>query len=155
VFDTFPRNGTRIQIGDRSNQRTVSCKIRARTMSDHQPAAYVQYVESWRRRLRAENEALDRRRAEAMEAARRVADLLKHEYAVRRVILFGSLAWGGFREDSDIDLAVEGIEKARYFTALVDAGRLTDIPVELKPLEECQGLIRERILKAGVVLHEA
>ncbi len=40
-----------------------------------------------------------------------------------------------FRETSDIDLAVEGLDTSRYFRALVEVAEMSDFPVELKLLE--------------------
>ena len=113
------------------------------------------YVEGWKRRIAARKEALRSEAAHARTAAARAADLLVDKYGVRRVLLFGSLARGKFREGSDIDLAVEGLAKGAYLKALVDVGRLTDTPVELKLLEECRGYFLERILTEGLVLRDA
>lgn len=44
----------------------------------------------------------------ARSCAQKVADMLKTKYRVREVFLYGSLAWGGFTENSDIDLLVAG-----------------------------------------------
>jgi predicted nucleotidyltransferase len=38
-----------------------------------------------------------------------VADVLVREFGVRRVVLFGSVARGAARPDSDIDIALEGL----------------------------------------------
>ena len=122
-------------------------------MTEHRPD-YEPYIEGWRRRLRLEREALRRRKEQALADARRIAQFLADHYDVRRVILFGSLARGEFRFDSDIDLAVEGLAPARYFRALADTVDLTDVPVDLKPLEDCHELIRQRIREQGVVLYE-
>jgi predicted nucleotidyltransferase len=116
---------------------------------------YTPYVEGWRQRIAARKEALRRQAVQARAAAARAADLLVDRYGVRRVLLFGSLARGEFREESDIDLAVEGLAKGAYLEALVEVGRLTDTPVELKLLEECRGFFLERILREGLVLRDA
>lgn len=75
------------------------------------------YVAGWKRRLAVEREADERHRDEAWEVARRAARLLAEEFGVRRVMVFGSLAWGRFRRSSDIDLAVEGLPPERFFRA--------------------------------------
>ena len=116
---------------------------------------YAPYVEGWKQRIAAEKETLRRKAAQARHAAAAAADLLVDKYRVRRLVLFGSLARGEFREESDIDLAVEGLGKGEYLKALVDVGRLTDTLVELKLLEECRGFFLERVLREGLVLRDA
>lgn len=116
---------------------------------------FQEYLEGWRRRQEMEKELIEKRREQALLDARRIAQFLVQKYGVRKIILFGSLARGDFDLHSDLDLAIEGLDKAKYFRALVEVGDLTEFPVDLKYLDECQGLIRERIDKEGIVLHEA
>ena len=50
--------------------------------------------------------------------ARAAARVLKADFGVRRVFLFGSLATGSwFHSRSDIDLAVEGLDREDYWRA--------------------------------------
>ena len=58
------------------------------------------------------------REAAAWERARAVAAWLRREHGVRQVYLYGSLAWGGFWEHSDIDLLVEGFPADGDFWAM-------------------------------------
>lgn len=74
---------------------------------------------------------------------------------MRRVILFGSLVKERFERDADIDLAVEGLDPTEYFHAWAEVSELTDISVDLKPLERCYDHCRQRINQEGVVLYEA
>ena len=114
---------------------------------------YAPYVEAWRRRLAAQREADEARRAPAMEEARRAARILVERYGVSRVILFGSLAWRRFGPASDIDLAVEGLAPARFFRADAELAREIQLPVDLKLLSECPPMLRSRIEEDGVTLH--
>ncbi|MBI1878981.1 MAG: nucleotidyltransferase domain-containing protein [Chloroflexi bacterium] len=53
---------------------------------------------------------LEQRRHQALQAAEACIALLKNRFGARRVILFGSLAGQGvWHNQSDIDLAVEGV----------------------------------------------
>ena len=45
----------------------------------------------------------------------KAASMLVTHYQARRVVLFGSLANGTHDEQSDVDLAVEGLPSAVYF----------------------------------------
>lgn len=66
-------------------------------------------------------EMKERKRRELCDLARQkaadAAAVLKKRYGAREVYLYGSLAWGGFDEQSDIDLFAVGL--------LVTTGRLT------------------------------
>ena len=79
------------------------------------------------------------------EAAR----ILRLRYGAARVSLFGSLVNGDIREDSDVDLAVEGLEPSGYFAALTDLMTLFQAPVDLVRLEEAPSALRARILAEG------
>ncbi len=116
---------------------------------------YASYVEAWRRRFAEQRAAEEEYRARALEAARRAAGLLVERYGVRRVILFGSLAWRRPSLTSDIDLAVEGLAPRRFFRADAELAREIPIPVDLKLLGDCPPMLRRRIEEEGLVLHAA
>lgn len=115
---------------------------------------FAPYVAAWRRRWRAEKEADQRRRSQALAEAERAARLLVERYGVRKVVLFGSLAWGRFGATSDIDLAAHGLAPERFFRAAADLCREISVPVDLKLISECPPLLRRRIAEEGMVLFE-
>jgi len=78
-----------------------------------------------------------------------IIEVLTRQYGVRRVILFGSLRKGRFVEESDIDLAVEGLRRADFYEALGAVNRLSRWWVDLKPLEDLEPFFRERVLREG------
>ncbi len=109
----------------------------------------ARYVAFWRRsqqQLAAHHARLAR---QARAEADRLADLLRQQYGVRRVILFGSLVRGSFVEGSDIDLAVEGLSRADFFRALGELNSMTRFWVDIKPLEDLEPRFRERVLSTG------
>jgi len=57
--------------------------------------------------LRERAETRKRLQAEALSRAKAIADFLKREYGVSKVILYGSLTDGFFHERSDIDILRE------------------------------------------------
>jgi predicted nucleotidyltransferase len=61
---------------------------------------------------------LEKRRERALKAAVKAITTTVSDYPeVRRVFLFGSvLRAGGFRPDSDVDIAVEGANASDYFS---------------------------------------
>ncbi|MBP7998514.1 MAG: nucleotidyltransferase domain-containing protein [Chloroflexi bacterium] len=75
-------------------------------------------------------------------------------YHVKRVILYGSLARGDFRENSDIDICVQGLADDYFFLALGQCLMLSSHAVSLTNLEQTAGYFRERVLAEGKVLYE-
>ncbi len=92
--------------------------------------------------------AVDAARAEATKMAR----LLKEEFGARRVRLFGSLARGDATKESDIDLAVEGIDPGSFFRASARAALLTQRRVDIIDVADASPLLRLRIDQDGVDL---
>ncbi len=113
-----------------------------------------QYKQSWDRQAAKENRISESVRRDALRTAWQMKDILVREFQVTRVILFGSvLEKGGFSSDSDIDLAVEGLPKKSYITALARLISESRYEIDLKPLEEVGELLKQRIM-TGKVLYE-
>lgn len=108
-----------------------------------------EYVERWRRRQATERERNRRLAQQARLDAERIAAMLREQFGATRIILFGSLVTDRFTANSDIDLAVDGLAPADYFSALAEASKLTDFPVDLKPLGELFPHVRNRALATG------
>lgn len=115
---------------------------------------YATYIEGWKRRREKEEQELNALREVALVKAQKAADFLAQRYKVKKVILFGSLVTQRYKRDSDIDLAVEGLEKQLYFKALTEVERVVNSTVDIKPLEEAKGFFLEQINKKGRVLFE-
>jgi len=91
----------------------------------------------------------------AMNTARRLADVLKKKYHVRKIVLIGSLnekeRFGGH---SDIDLCVEGLPPEQYFQAVGELLLAADaFDVDLVPIEKATGRMLQSVA-AGKVLYE-
>ncbi len=72
---------------------------------------------------------VSQRRQKAWQIARQTADLLRKEFGVTRVVVFGSLAREtGFTRWSDIDIAVWGLAPEDTFRAI---GVVMDLPTEI------------------------
>jgi len=103
--------------------------------------------------LRRRGQEEEKLRSRAWEVARRAAGMLRGEFGVRRVRLFGSLARGVFGPRSDVDLAVEGLPEELFLRAVV---RLLDldpeIPVDLVPLEAADPPLRRAVEEEGIEL---
>ena len=76
---------------------------------------YTAYMQTARRRARTWPSDQAERRERAWAAARRAVAFVKELYPTARVRVFGSLLYpDSFGPQSDIDLAVEGIEWPEY-----------------------------------------
>jgi predicted nucleotidyltransferase len=85
---------------------------------------------------------------------REVARMLKSQFGVRKVILFGSLArtyW--FGSGSDVDLAVEGLETRKYWKAWKLAEDIiADRRVDFVEVESLGDSLKKSIDKYGIEL---
>lgn len=87
------------------------------------------------------------------QVIREIQDLAQ-KYEVNKVVLFGSRARGDFKEKSDIDLAVEGGNFAR-FSLDVNEETSTLLKFDIINLnEKIQNELAESIQKEGKVLYE-
>ena len=108
-------------------------------------------------RLNRENARAAAQLARAHDAAYRVACELadrmgQEDPTLRRVVLFGSTLPGRrYRADSDIDLAVEGGDRA----LLERIASSVPQSVDIIGLDELRPGILDRVLAEGVVLYEA
>jgi predicted nucleotidyltransferase len=71
----------------------------------------------------------------------------------QRVWLFGSLAWGKPHEDSDIDLAVEGLQAHALWTIQGELLAAAPCAVDLVPIEEAPTALASRIRAEGRLIH--
>ncbi|GEM_PF-1561198 len=92
----------------------------------------------------------------AVEARRRLESGLtgvSRAFKVQRAILFGSLAWGGFREDSDVDLMVWGAKAEEVDALAAQLGELMQRPMHVVMGELASVGLVERCLREGVELN--
>ncbi len=87
------------------------------------------------------------------------SDLLKAQNILTRngatrIILYGSMARGDFKPESDIDLCVSGLEGINYFRAVGECLKEIDSHVSIVPLENIWGYFRQRVLQEGKVIYE-
>ncbi|WP_176237472.1 nucleotidyltransferase family protein [Candidatus Hakubella thermalkaliphila] len=86
--------------------------------------------------------------------ARRVATLLREQYGVTRVVVFGSLAQKGrFTRWSDVDIAAWGIRPEDTFQAMGAVMDLdSEIQVNLLDVETCRPSLLAAIEREGIDL---
>jgi predicted nucleotidyltransferase len=91
-----------------------------------------------------------RARAAALRARLPTAvDALRSRFGAKAVWLFGSLAGGDFRLDSDVDLAVDALAPELYFGAVAELSRVLGVDVDLVVLESCPASLRDEVLVRG------
>jgi predicted nucleotidyltransferase len=103
-------------------------------------------------RAEAEHAALAARVDELRSRLPDVARLLRERFGARRVVLFGSLAWGGFHAGSDVDIAVEGLGERALADAMTAASAAAGCTVELFDLDRMPEGFRRRVLEQGEAL---
>ena len=91
---------------------------------------------------------------QACQIAQQAADILRQEFAVSKVALFGSLAhqcW--FSTTSDIDLAVWGLDSTLYFLAVARLQELSSaFKIDLVDMNNCPDKLRDAIEQEGQAL---
>lgn len=97
---------------------------------------------------------LDDLRKKVYRETKKIADLLASRYNANLVVLFGSFAKGTHRMNSDVDIAVEGINTTEFLRAWAFVDQLTDLSVDLRCLEDFPASSRKLILEQGVVFYE-
>ncbi|MEL6491671.1 MAG: nucleotidyltransferase domain-containing protein [Cyanobacteria bacterium J06621_3] len=73
-------------------------------------------------------------------------------YGANQVILYGSMARGTYRPDSDIDLCVEGLPSKNFFRALAECLMASHRSLSIVDFDNSHGYFRERILAEGKIL---
>jgi len=91
--------------------------------------------------------------SEALNIAKKIADVLYEKYGADKVMLYGSLVRGDFSLWSDIDLAVWGISARKFYRAVAFAtGVSKKWKVDVVDGQDCQEDLRKSILQEGIVL---
>jgi len=120
------------------------------------PVDIDHYRAFWRKRGRLEptREMLAAAEAAGREA-QRLSQMLAAEFGARRVYLFGSFAWGPeTHPDSDLDLAVEGLPRGQLVFAHARLSSVSRYAVDLVLLERLPELLRNRIVKSGILVYD-
>lgn len=121
------------------------------THTNLSPEAISRYRTTMQQRGESAKKNLQERQLKAHQIAQQAADLLREQFAVSQVILFGSLAhehW--FSATSDIDLAVWGLDRDLYFLAVAKLQDLSpEFKIDLVDMNNCPLKLRDNILKEG------
>lgn len=112
------------------------------------------YQRTARRREAERRQAAVVRRERAWLVAAQAAAVLKKQFGAERVVVFGSLVDNGrFHADSDIDLAVYGIDPARFLRAWHVVDELApDIDIDLVDMAVAREWVHGVLTERGVDL---
>jgi len=93
---------------------------------------------------------------QARQDCRQIVDLIVAHYAPRRIYQWGSLLHPDqFDENSDIDLAVEGLASTEdFFRLFGEAMRMTDFTLDLLEYDKLTPMDRQTITSKGIILYE-
>ena len=109
-----------------------------------------------RRRTQERNAQRRRLFEKADTQCKRIVTMAIEKYKPRRIYIWGSLLHPErFDENSDIDIAVEGVEPAEKFFALAgDALNMVAFPLDLVELDKINPLDRQTIITKGKLVYE-
>ncbi len=115
------------------------------------PTQLQRYIVSAQERESDRLAKLEERRRSGLNLAKQAVSLLKEEFGVTQVILFGSLLTETFHESSDIDLAVMGLPEKQYFQAVGSLLGLGDFDFDLVEMQHARPEIVQAISQ-GIIL---
>ena len=123
-------------------------------------AAETSHFERAKQRLRdraqARSEQFEEMRGQAVSDVRAIIDMIAERYAPIRIYQWGSvLRPKGFRDYSDIDIAVEGVTDAQTFFAMLgDVQAMTRFSLDLVQINKIAPEYAEDIRQHGKVVYE-
>ena len=112
------------------------------------------YVEYHRSRIEASRARRATARKQALQALETMQPIFSSTPGLRRVYLFGSLGRDRFREDSDIDLAVEGIGAEGCLRLHSQLSSMAPCDLDLVDLGDCGEAFTAFIRRYGRVIYE-
>lgn len=111
---------------------------------------YDSYIKAWEKRIIEKRKECANLREQAEQEAQALANILYTRYSASNVYLFGSLLEEGrFNENSDIDLAVEGLPGSIFFEAVGELLLRSKFRLNLIPLRNCPESFRKKIITTG------
>ncbi len=111
------------------------------------------YLIDWKKRLSERSRLFDKERNELLLAIPVAIQIFTKEFEVQKIYLFGSLIKGNFGNQSDIDIAVEGLSPRLYLKALDFLFDYFKREINLIPLETCNNSLKEVIYSDGQLVY--
>lgn len=114
-------------------------------------AALAKYRATAQRRQTQRLQWQQKRQQQGQQIAQQASKILKREFGVKRVRLFGSLLDSKrVHPESDIDLAVEGLPGKHYLTAVTRMLDLSDFSIDLVQIEHTRPRLKAVIEEQGI-----
>ena len=102
----------------------------------------------WKRARKLRAEERERARLDVLSRVVEALHLLEERYCWKEAYLFGSLTRPGrFHPDSDVDIAIRGLNKFEHFAFVGDLSMLLQRPVDVLRLEDSP--LAESIVSKG------
>ena len=102
----------------------------------------------WVQFIQKEQEERERLRKLILQDVNKTLQLLMGKYTWKEIYLFGSIIQEGkFKPNSDVDIAVRGLDKFDYYTFIGEVSQLLNRRVDVIRLEECH--FSDSIIKKG------
>lgn len=123
-----------------------------KTSSDQIKINKKKIVEKYPLLFKNDNNKIEERYNLAWKQVRHIAQILKKNYGATRVLVFGSLTdKNKFSKNSDIDLAVKGIEDRVFYKVYSEITRkYTDFDIDLVDIKDCRKSLLKKIEKEGI-----
>jgi len=119
----------------------------------HDLAKYKKFVKAWQNRKQRSNLETRQLALKAITLAEQCAAILHRDFGAQKVYLFGSLADGYFRRNSDIDIVVEGLNPQYYYKALCRIYQIAEnFDIDLIPFEDYK--YKDSVLEQGILFDE-
>ena len=120
-------------------------------MADH-----LKYINGYRKKIKKEKKENEILFDKLNKKARKTAIHLGKKYKLEKVYLFGSLVnKNNFHKDSDIDLAVIGLDSKEYLDAWGELEKVLNHSFDLVQLEKANNSLKKIIEEEGILLYES
>ena len=114
------------------------------------------YVEAYKKKIEKEKVKEEKLFKKLNEKARDAAEKLGKKFDLKRVYLFGSLNnKQKFYINSDVDIAVEGLDPAEFLTVWGFLEDHLDYDFDLVQLEKANDSLKDIIIEEGEVIYES
>lgn len=110
---------------------------------------------AWKKRLSKKAASLEKERNKILLNLPDAVQVFTKEFDVKKIYLFGSLINGNFDNQSDIDIAIEGLSPSLYLKALAFLSDYFKREINLIPLETCNSSLKEVIYSDGRLVYSS
>lgn len=111
------------------------------------------YFVAWKKRLSEKTIALEQEKKNILMDLPDAIRVFTKEFDVKKIYLFGSLINGNFDNQSDIDIAIEGLSPRLYLKALAFLSDYLKREINLIPLETCNSSLKEVVYSDGRLVY--